>query len=102
VNISAIAYVALAAALFAAAVTLNIGRYPAGNVSNAEPSAGANDLDAELARCKTISLETPDAGCKAVWEANREHFFRSGKPYQDRSTGAVPAAAPVNSAGPLK
>jgi conjugative transfer region protein TrbK len=100
VNISAIAYVVLAAALLAAAITLNIGKYPADDASNAEPSASASDLDAELARCKTIGVAAADAGCNAVWEANRERFFRSGKPYQDRLTDTVPAA--VDSAGPLK
>jgi conjugative transfer region protein TrbK len=102
VNISVIAYVVLAAALLAAAITLNIGRYSAGDASNAEPSAGASDLDAELARCKAIGLEAADAGCKAVWEANRERFFRSGNPYQGGLTDTVPAAAPVDSTGPLK
>jgi conjugative transfer region protein TrbK len=103
-----IAYVVLAAALLATAITLNIGKYPAGEASNPELSAAKRALDAELARCKFIGLEAADAGCKAVWEANRNRFFRSGKPYQDRLTdtttattdskeAAVPARAHPNS-----
>jgi conjugative transfer region protein TrbK len=98
----AIAYVVLAAAIFAAAITLNAEKYPAEDASKPEPSAGASDLDVELARCKAISLEATDVRCKAVWEANRERFFRSGKPYPDRLTDTVPAAAPIDSAGPRK
>jgi conjugative transfer region protein TrbK len=98
----AVAYVVLAAALLAAAITLNVGKYPAEDASKLEPSAATNDLDGELARCKVIGLEAADAGCKTVWEANRNRFFRPGKPYQDRLTDTVPAAAPIDSAGPLK
>jgi conjugative transfer region protein TrbK len=98
----AIAYVVLAAAIFAAAITLNAEKYPAEDASKPEPSAGASDLDVELARCKVIGLEAADAGCQVVWEANRNRFFRSGKPYQDRLPDTVPAAAPVVSAGSLK
>jgi conjugative transfer region protein TrbK len=86
-----IAYVVLAAAVLATAITLNIGKYLAGEASTHELSPAKRDLDAELARCKAIGLEAADAGCKAVWEANRNRFFRSGKPYQDRLTDTVTA-----------
>jgi conjugative transfer region protein TrbK len=88
----AIAYLALAAALLAAAITLNLGKYPAGDGSNPKLSTATSDLDPELAQCKAIGLEAADAKCKGVWEANRNRFFRSGKPYQNRVADAVPAA----------
>jgi conjugative transfer region protein TrbK len=87
----AVAYVALAAALLAAAVTFNVGKYPAGEGSNPELSSATSGVDAELARCKTIGREAVDAGCKTVWEANRNRFFQLGKSYQDRPTDTVPA-----------
>ncbi len=88
----AVAYVALATALLAAGITLNIGKYPAGEGSNPKLSTATSDVDAELARCKTIGPEAADAGCQAVWQANRNRFFRSGKPYQDTLTDTVPVA----------
>ena len=53
----AIAYVVLAVALLAAAVTLNDRKYPVRNATKPELSAAKSDLDAELARCKAIGLE---------------------------------------------
>jgi conjugative transfer region protein TrbK len=96
----AIAYVVLAVALLAAAVTLNDAKFPAGNAGKPELSAAKNDLAAELARCKAIGLEAADAACKAAWEASRNRFFRSAKPYQDRltdtaTTDSKEAAAPA-------
>jgi conjugative transfer region protein TrbK len=87
----AVAYVVLAVALLAAAITFNVGKYPAGEASNPESSAATSDLGGELARCKTIGPGAADAGCKAAWEANRNRFFQSGKSYQDRLTDTVPA-----------
>lgn len=86
----AIGYVALAAALLAAAITFNVGKYPAGEASSFEADPATSDRDAELARCKTISPETVDAACLVIWEANRSHFFRTGKSYQDRTRDTVP------------
>ena len=85
----AIAYVVLAVALLAAAVTLNDRKYPVRNATKPELSAAKSDLDAELARCNAIGLEEADAACKAAWEANRNRFFRSAKPYQDRLTATA-------------
>lgn len=84
-----IAYVALAGALLATAITLNDRRYPAAEAPGR--SAATSALDAELARCKAIGTEAAeDAGCKAAWEANRKRFFQPGKLYQDRLTDAFP------------
>ena len=96
----AIAYVVFAVALLAAAVTLNDRKYPVRNATKPELSAAKSDLDAELARCNAIGLEEADAACKAAWEANRNRFFRSAKPYQDRltdtaTTGPKEGAAPA-------
>ena len=96
----AIAYVVIAVALLAAAVTLNDRKYPVRNDTKPELSAAKSDLDAELARCKAIGLEEADAACKAAWEANRNRFFRSAKPYQDKLTDTATtelkgAAAPA-------
>jgi conjugative transfer region protein TrbK len=87
----AIAYVVLAVALLAAAITFNVGKYPEGEASNPEPAALTSDLGGELAPCKAIGLEAADASCKAVWEANRNRFFQPGKPYQDILTDTIPA-----------
>jgi conjugative transfer region protein TrbK len=93
-----IAYVALAGALFATAITLNDRRYP--TVDAPGRSAAPSARDAELARCKAIgTAAAEDAGCKAAWEANRKRFFRSGKLYQDRLTDAVPDTPGVVPAG---
>jgi conjugative transfer region protein TrbK len=83
-------YVALAAALLAAAITFNVGKYPREEASSLELSAAVSDLDSELARCKKIGPETVDAACLVIWEANRSRFFRTGKSYQDRMRDIVP------------
>ncbi|MGE3845173.1 MAG: putative entry exclusion protein TrbK-alt [Vicinamibacterales bacterium] len=88
----ALAYVVLAVALVAAAVALNDGKHPVEDAAKREVSAAKNDLDAELARCKAIGLEA-DAACKAVWEANRNRFFRSAKADQSRLTDTVTTAS---------
>jgi conjugative transfer region protein TrbK len=98
----AIAYVVLAAALLVAAITLNVGKYPAGEGSNRELSAVMSDLDAEVARCKTIGIEAADAGCKRVWEANRSRFFQSGKPYQDTLADTVLTTTDAEAAAPAR
>jgi conjugative transfer region protein TrbK len=85
----AVAYIVLAAALFAAAITFNVGKYPAGEASNSERPVITSDLDAELARCKKIGPETVDAACLVVWEANRSRFFRTEKSYRDKITDTV-------------
>jgi conjugative transfer region protein TrbK len=85
----AIAYVALAGALLATAITLNNRQYPAGEAPKTWPTSS---LDAELTRCRAIDLEAADAaGCKATWEANRGRFFQSGKPHQHRLMDVLPA-----------
>jgi conjugative transfer region protein TrbK len=84
----AVAYVVLAVALLAAAVTLNDAKYPVRNAGRPELSTAKSELDAELARCKAIGLEAA-AACKALWEANRDRFFRSSKPYPDRLTNTA-------------
>jgi conjugative transfer region protein TrbK len=90
-----VAYVALTGVLLAAAITLNDRPHPATPAWNTELSPSA--LDAELARCKAIGTEAAnDVVCKAVWDANRKRFFESGKPYQDRATGAVPGTSDLN------
>lgn len=87
-----IAYVALAGALLATAITLNDRRYPA--VEAHGRSTAPSALDAELARCKAIgAVAAEDAGCKTAWEANRKRFFQPGKLYQDRLTDAFPDTA---------
>jgi conjugative transfer region protein TrbK len=96
----AVAYVVLAVALLAAAVTLNDAKYPVRDAGKPELSAPKSDADAELARCKAIGLETADPACNTAWQANRNRFFRSAKPYQDRltdtfTTESKEAAAPV-------
>ena len=90
-----IAYVALAGALLATAITLNDRRYPAAEAPG--HSAVTSALDAELARCKAIGAQAAeDAGCKTAWEANRKRFFQPGKLYQDRVTDAfADAPSPV-------
>jgi conjugative transfer region protein TrbK len=88
----AIAYIALAVALLAAAITINVGKYATEEASSLELSAATTDLNAELARCKKLSPETVDAACLVVWEANRHRFFQTGKSHQDRVTDTVPAA----------
>lgn len=93
----AIAYVVLAVALLAAAITLNVGKYPAGDGSHPDLST-TSGVDAELTRCKGISLEAADAGCKRVWEANRNRFFQSGNPYALRMTDTIPATTDAKEA----
>ena len=89
-----LAYVALAGALLAAAITLNDRRYPATAAWKTEPSASATALDAELARCKAIGAKVAnDAVCKALWDANRKRFFVSRKLYHDRLIGVAPDAS---------
>ena len=89
-----VAYVALAGALLAAAVTLNDRRYPTTPAWKTEPSPSATALDAKLSRCKAIGAEVAnDAVCKTVWDANRKRFFESRKLYHDRITGVAPDAS---------
>ena len=96
-----VAYVALAGVLLAAAVTLNDRRHPATPAWKTELSPSTTALDAELVRCKAIGAEAAnDAACKSVWDANRKHFFESGKFYQDRVTGAAPRKPAENTGQP--
>jgi conjugative transfer region protein TrbK len=75
-----LAYLALAGALFATAITLNNRQYPTPEASKTKPSPTLGALDAELAHCKAVGAEAVnDAVCKAVWEANRKRFFESRK-----------------------
>jgi conjugative transfer region protein TrbK len=98
-----LAYVALAAALLAAAIALNNRQYPTTAASKTEPSTTPGALDAELAHCKAIGAKAAnDAVCEAIWEANRKRFFESKKLDQDRVTDVVPATPDLQkSAAPL-
>ena len=99
--VRAVAYVVLAVALLAAAVALNDEKHPVGDAVKHEVSAAKNDLDAELARCKAISLDASDATCKAAWETNRNSFFRSAKPDHDSLTDTVTTVSKA-AAGPAR
>ncbi len=89
-----VGYVALAAALLAAAIALSDRQHPRAVDLRPDPAPATGAFDAALALCKAIGAEAADdAVCKAVWEANRARFFQSRKLYQDRVTEAVPAAS---------
>jgi conjugative transfer region protein TrbK len=89
-NICGIAYVALAGALLATAITLNSQPYPREEAPKTRPSTEASGGDAELARCRDIDLRAVEDGdCKAVWEASRRRFFQSEKLHRDRLTNDV-------------
>lgn len=61
------------AALFAAAELMNTVTPPA----PLEPSAGDDPLQAELARCRTMTPEDLDAdtACSAAWAEHRHRFL---------------------------
>jgi conjugative transfer region protein TrbK len=87
-----IAYVALACALLATAVTLDDRQYPAGQAGTGGPSLARSGRDSELARCKAIGVEdADDAGCRALWRANRRRFFQLRELDRDRRIEFVPA-----------
>lgn len=91
------AYVVLAVALLATAIALNNRQYPPEGILQAEPSSAIDNLDADLARCKALGTAAAnDAGCKAVWQANRERFLNAKGPYQDRVPDSLPAASSAN------
>ena len=84
--IRGVAYLVLAVALLATAIALNNRQYPPTSTLETAPSSADDDLDAELVRCKALGTEAAnDAGCKAVWQASREHFLSAKKLYQDRA-----------------
>jgi conjugative transfer region protein TrbK len=87
-----IAYVALAGALLATAITLDDRHYPAGAAETGGRSLVVSGRDGELTRCKAIGVEdADDAGCKALWQANRRRFLQLGEPDRDRRVESVPA-----------
>jgi conjugative transfer region protein TrbK len=97
-----LAYLVLAVALLAIAIALNNRQYPTASALQAEPSSTADNLDAELARCKALGTEAAnDAGCKAVWQASRERFVNSNKLYQDRAPVSLPPASNEPTGGRL-
>ncbi|HEY2534646.1 MAG TPA: putative entry exclusion protein TrbK-alt [Xanthobacteraceae bacterium] len=86
-----VAYLALAAALFASAIALSDRQHAPATTTEAKPSSTKN-LDSELARCKTLGIQAAgDDACKAVWQADRERFLRANELYRDRITDTVPA-----------
>jgi conjugative transfer region protein TrbK len=102
VFIRGVAYVVLAVALLATAIALNTGQYQPAGTLQAEPSSATGNLDAELARCKALGTEAAnDAGCKAVWQASRDHFLNSKKLYRDRVTDSGPAASNQHQSKPV-
>jgi conjugative transfer region protein TrbK len=93
--IRGLAYVVLAVALLATAIALNNRQYQLAGALQATPSSATDNLDAELARCKALGTEAAnDAGCKAVWQANRERFLNANKP--DRAPDSVQPASNAN------
>jgi conjugative transfer region protein TrbK len=97
--IRGVAYVVLAVALLATAIALNNRQYEPAGTLQTEPASAEDDLDGELARCKTLGTETAnDAGCKAVWQASRERFLNANKLDQDRAPDSLPPAANANEA----
>jgi conjugative transfer region protein TrbK len=95
--IRGLAYVVLALAVLATAIALNNRQYPPAGTLQVEPSSAPDDVNAELARCKALGSEAAnDAGCKAVWQASREHFLYGKNPYLDRAADSLPAAANAN------
>jgi conjugative transfer region protein TrbK len=93
--IRGLACVVLAVALLATVSALNNRHYQPAGALQAEPSSTANNLDAEQARCKALGNEAAnEAGCKAVWQANRERFLSADKP--DRGPDSVQPASNAN------
>jgi conjugative transfer region protein TrbK len=96
-----VAYLVLAVALLAAAITLNNRRYPPTSSLEAAPSSATDNLDAELARCTALGTEAAnDAGCKAVWQASRERFLNANKLYQNRVPDSLPLASNAGEPAP--
>jgi conjugative transfer region protein TrbK len=95
--IRGIGYLVLAVALLATAIVLNNRQYPPAGILQAEPSSAIDNLDANLARCRTLGAEAAnDTGCKAVWQASRERFLNVKGPYQDRVPDPLPAVSSAN------
>jgi conjugative transfer region protein TrbK len=68
-------YVAVAAAIVAAAVQFR-HEDPGRPAPVSPPSAAGDTLAPELARCQAIGMAAKDdAGCEAVWAENRRRFF---------------------------
>ena len=87
-----LAYIVLAAAVFAAAIALSNRQYRAAEAPKPSPAPSA--LDSELAHCNAMGAEAADdVVCKAVWEANRKRFFESKKLHQDRVPNPAPATS---------
>jgi conjugative transfer region protein TrbK len=96
-----IAYVALAGALLATAITLDDRRHPAGEAGRGGASLVVIGGDAELARCKAIDVEdADDVGCKALWQANRWRFFQLREPDRDRRVGSFLATGNAKADAP--
>jgi conjugative transfer region protein TrbK len=100
--IRGVAYLVLAIALLAIAIAPNNRQYPPAGALDAEPSSTADNLDAELARCKALGTDAAnDADCKAVWQASRERFVNGNKLYQDRAPVSLPPASNKPAGGRL-
>jgi conjugative transfer region protein TrbK len=94
IAIRGVAYLVLAVALLATAISLNNRQYPR---LQAEPSSAVDNLDAALAHCKALGTEAEnDAGCKAVWQASRERFLNAKEPHQGHVPHSLPAASNAN------
>jgi conjugative transfer region protein TrbK len=92
IGIRGVAYVALAGALLAAAISWN--KYRATEASTNEPPPSASAFDAEVAHCRAMGADAAnDTVCKAAWDANRKRFFESRKLYHDRITAFAPDAS---------
>jgi conjugative transfer region protein TrbK len=67
-----VAYVALAGALMAAAIALNDRQYLATQAVRAAPAPSSGAGDAELAHCKAIGSEAPEAHSPINRDAQRQ------------------------------
>ena len=88
-----IALTALACVLLATAITFGIRMVPSIESPKLEARA-ARALDAELERCRAISLDAKnDAVWRAAWELNRKRLFEREERYSDKSIN--PVVSPV-------
>lgn len=88
-----VAFAALAGTLLVSAITTTNREAPSTATSNTETAPAPIDpIDADLARCKGSGPEAArDDACKVAWAKNRERFFASGRPHEDKSIDAFTA-----------
>jgi conjugative transfer region protein TrbK len=99
--IRGVAYLVLAVALLATAISLNNRQYPPAGTLQAKPSSAIDNPGVALARCKALGTEAAnDAGCKAVWQASRERFLNAKEPYRDHAPAGGRPSPPNERAGP--